>query len=341
MRPCVGCNGCDDAKADVIVTALRFESHTERRPARPAIVRPAAAAPHTRDVAVFAPLRSGSRGIEIRIGAARQARVIPVAAPFEGVAVHVVEAPRIGRVTTDRRGAIQRRPRLAAVVRLALEVGLLAAERVAKRRRRGRSGAARVFPLRLGRQTEFPIAGKLAAPSTALGESTAEVFRLREVDVADREIIAGRQFLRQRTRQRAGDALPEPLRGLVLRHPEAARQRDLDLIFAGSPLGLGSRAAHDEAAGRTPAEIDRVHCASLTSRAAAERRLPGPCRPRERGDRRDHAAEERSTRHLAHSIRSNLVRLPLRIAALSASLRNFAFKTRSTVTGQLNGTSVP
>jgi hypothetical protein len=40
-------------------------------------------------------------------------------------------------------------------------------------------------------------------------------------------------------------------------------------------------------------------------------------------------------------MRSSFVRLPLRMASLSASLRNGASRTRSTVTGQLKGTSVP
>src|SRR5262245_41001392 len=43
----------------------------------------------------------------------------------------------------------------------------------------------------------------------------------------------------------------------------------------------------------------------------------------------------------AYVIFSSFIRLPLRIAIWAASLRNDAFKTRSTVTGQLNGTSVP
>ena len=42
-----------------------------------------------------------------------------------------------------------------------------------------------------------------------------------------------------------------------------------------------------------------------------------------------------------YEILKSFIKLPLKIAVLSASLRNFAFSTRSTVTGQLNGTSVP
>ena len=43
----------------------------------------------------------------------------------------------------------------------------------------------------------------------------------------------------------------------------------------------------------------------------------------------------------AYEILRSFIKLPLKIAVLSASLRNFAFSTRSTVTGQLNGTPVP
>ena len=43
----------------------------------------------------------------------------------------------------------------------------------------------------------------------------------------------------------------------------------------------------------------------------------------------------------SYVIRSSFIRLVLRIAVFSVSFRNVALSTRSTVTGQLNGTSVP
>ena len=106
----------------------------------------------------FAAYRSGSV-------AAGQLGVVPVPAPLEGVAVHVVEAPGVGRVAADPGRLAQRRPRLAPVVRLALEVRLLAAERVAERRGRRRPGPAGVLPLGLGRQAELPALRQLARPA--------------------------------------------------------------------------------------------------------------------------------------------------------------------------------
>src|SRR5437763_1929979 len=87
----------DDAKPDVVVTALRFESQPKGRAACPAIVRPGAAAAHARYVARPIFLRRGFGGIQVGIGAAGQLGVVPVAAPLEDVAVHIVQAPRVGR----------------------------------------------------------------------------------------------------------------------------------------------------------------------------------------------------------------------------------------------------
>ena len=97
-------------------------------------------------------------------------------------------------------------------------------------------------------------------------------------------------------------------------------------------------------------------------RAALSRGPPGSPRRGLCPSSRDGGAEGRPARHAALAagseeqpglrqricmtaycqlILSSFIRLPLRIATLSASLRNGALSTRSTVTGQLNGTSVP
>ena len=245
-----------DAKADVVVTPLRLEPQSKGRPARPALVGPAAAPAHPGDVAVFAFRCRGLRGIQVGIGAARQLRVIPVPAPLEGVAVHVVQAPGVGGVAADLGGPIERRPRLGPVVRLALEVRLLAAELVAERGGRRRPGPAGVFPLRFGGQPELPILREVAGLAAELGELLAERLRLGEVDVAHREVVPLGQLRRQLARQLSDDPLPLPLRRLVLAHPEAFGQRHLDLILARAPLGFAGRAAHREPARRAPAELD-------------------------------------------------------------------------------------
>ena len=48
-----------------------------------------------------------SRRMQIGIDAARKPEVVPVAAPLELVAVHVVDAPRIGGIASDRGGPFQ------------------------------------------------------------------------------------------------------------------------------------------------------------------------------------------------------------------------------------------
>src|SRR5206468_11580349 len=117
----------DNSKANVVVATFRLEPQPKHRAAGPALVRPAPAPAHTR----------GRRcKIHIRIDAAGQLGMIPIAAPLEGVAVHVVQPPGIGGVTADFCGPIQRWPRLASVVWLAFEIRLLAAEFVAERRGR-------------------------------------------------------------------------------------------------------------------------------------------------------------------------------------------------------------
>src|SRR5262245_18112644 len=89
--------------------------------------------------------------IEIGIRSAGKLRVVPVAAPLERVAVHVVKPPSIGRIFADLGSLAERWSWLAAVVGLPFEVGLMAAEAVAERRRGRRPSAAGIFPLRFGR----------------------------------------------------------------------------------------------------------------------------------------------------------------------------------------------
>src|SRR5687767_2536848 len=126
--------------------------------------------------------------MQIGVRTSRQPQMVPIAAPFEYVAVHVVESPGIRGIAANSCGTIERRTLLGAVVRLPLEVRQPATERVAKRGRRRRPGPAGVFPLRLGRQPELPIVREGAGLTRALGESLAEGFRLRKVDVAHWEI---------------------------------------------------------------------------------------------------------------------------------------------------------
>src|SRR5438067_3373331 len=89
VMPCSGklwANG-RDAEADVVVPSLRLEPQPEGGAARPAVVRPRPSPPDPRR----------SRGVvEVRVDAAGELRVVPVAAPLKGVAVHVMQAPGVG-----------------------------------------------------------------------------------------------------------------------------------------------------------------------------------------------------------------------------------------------------
>jgi hypothetical protein len=83
---------------------LRLEPLAESRPRSPAVVGPGAAAadPRKGTVPVHRPLRRRQIGIV----AAGQLLVIPIAAPFDDVTVHVVQPPRIGGVTADFGGPL-------------------------------------------------------------------------------------------------------------------------------------------------------------------------------------------------------------------------------------------
>ena len=85
--------GNRDAEADVIRTAVGFEAEPEGGTAEFGFIGPGAAAADTGGTAVAV----GGAGLAVEwIGAAREARVVPIAAPFECVAVHVVQAPGVG-----------------------------------------------------------------------------------------------------------------------------------------------------------------------------------------------------------------------------------------------------
>src|SRR5206468_6285084 len=100
--------------------------------------------------------------------------MVPVAAPLEDVAVHIVQSPCVSGVTADFCGPTERRPRLGSIVRLPFKVRLLAAELVAKCGGRGRPGSTGVFPLRFGRQPELPIHREDAGLSAEFGQFMAK-----------------------------------------------------------------------------------------------------------------------------------------------------------------------
>lgn len=113
----------------MVVSTFRLESNPERCPAEHPVVRPGTAAPGPGNGAVAIHSRGRPRHVQIRIVTAGQRRVVPVPAPFVGVAVHVVQSPGIGRVIADRGRALQGRTVVGpAVVRFTLKIRLCAAE---------------------------------------------------------------------------------------------------------------------------------------------------------------------------------------------------------------------
>src|SRR4051812_17926249 len=117
----------------MVVAPLGLEPQPKCRAAGPALVSPTAASAHAGDGAVLTLRRRLLGGIQVGVGAPGQSLVIPIAAPFVSVAVHVVQPPGICRITADIRRPAERWPGLRAIVRLALEIRLLAAEPIAKR----------------------------------------------------------------------------------------------------------------------------------------------------------------------------------------------------------------
>src|SRR5690348_7658317 len=141
----------------MVVAPLRLEAQSKGRSARPAFICPATAPARARDIPSLIFLCRGLRVMEVRIRATRQPRMIPITAPFEDVAVHIMQAPCIWWITAHFRRHAKRRPGLASVVWFAFEVCLFAAEFVAESSRCGSPRPARIFPLCFRGQPELPI----------------------------------------------------------------------------------------------------------------------------------------------------------------------------------------
>src|SRR5262245_53418709 len=116
----------------MVVAPVRLETQSKGTPAGPAFVCPTTATARPGNVTVLAPGCRLLRVVQVGIDTARQLPVIPIPAPLEGVAMHIVQPPGVRRVTADLRGPVERRSRFAPVVRFAFEVRLLAAELVAE-----------------------------------------------------------------------------------------------------------------------------------------------------------------------------------------------------------------
>src|ERR1051325_6966839 len=100
----------------MVRSPLWLEAEAEGGAAGPPVVAPATASPGTRVGAVAIPIGRAPGVVQIGIDAARESRMIPIAAPLEDVAVHVVDAPRIGRIAADPRWTDQRRPLIRRTV---------------------------------------------------------------------------------------------------------------------------------------------------------------------------------------------------------------------------------
>ena len=260
---------------------LRLEPKPQGRPQVLPLVRPRPAPPDPGDRPVPV-LRGGRlRVVQVGVGAARQFGVIPVAAPLERVAVHVVQPPRVRRVAADLRRLPDRRPLLRPVVRHALEVRLPGAQPVPERRRGRRPRPTGVLPLSLGRQPELPPLRQRTVLLAEFGELGAERLGLGEGHVPHRQVVVLGQLRRRLPRQPAHHPLPLPLRRLVLGRPEPLGQRHLDLLLVRPVVRLGLGAAHPERPGRAPAQLDP---GDLLLR-------PGLVRGTHEGDERQHGEE--------------------------------------------------
>src|SRR4030081_933735 len=129
-----------DTEADVIRAPLGLEALPEGRAGGTTVVGPGAAPARPGEGAV--PVGRSHHGGKIRISAAGQLQVKPIAAPLDNIAMHVMQTPWVGGIAADLGGAIEGRPFLGSVIRLALEICLLAAQLIAERRGGLRSRAA-------------------------------------------------------------------------------------------------------------------------------------------------------------------------------------------------------
>src|SRR5882672_4731828 len=105
--------------------------------------------------------------------------MIPIAAPLELVAVHVVQSPGVGRITAGLGGSLQRRSGVRPVrdhIGLARKIRLLAIQRCTERSCGRGSRPAGVFPLRFRRNSELPLRRQVTRRVRQLGQLTAEPF---------------------------------------------------------------------------------------------------------------------------------------------------------------------
>src|ERR1051325_6266431 len=248
----------DDTKANVVCSAGRLITKTQGGSTEFAFVSPGATAAHAREGAVT--VRDSLYCAQIGIETTRQPGVIPILAPFEDVAMHIVQAPGVGGVASDRSGAVQQRPRLGAVVWfLPVEVCLGTAECLAEGSGGGGARAAGIFPLGFGGKPDLPGLRQFAGGVALGGQGSAKVFRFGEVDPDHGEIIT--LTFRLLERECTDDSFPLSLRDLVFAHPESPGKSDFNLRLVGTVVGFGGWAAHQESARRTPAEFDAAHCA--------------------------------------------------------------------------------
>src|SRR5438105_3512472 len=134
------------------IDVLVARRHTEAigGPAKTADVVTGAAAHHAQ--------RADGRTLGIKARAALVVvALIVIGAPFPDVAVHVIEAERIGRVGADLGGALQVGSALRhAVGIVAVKIRFSRGNGHAARERHGQSRAAGVFPLGFGGQAVSP-----------------------------------------------------------------------------------------------------------------------------------------------------------------------------------------
>src|SRR5262249_25663314 len=125
------------------------------------------------DRALLRPLRIGRWAAPVIVAA------VPVGAPLPDVAVHVMQAQRVGVVDAD----------LAGVAEMVAEVGPPGGDAVAEREPRVLSVAttpAGVLPLRLGRQAVEPMLLRLVVQ---FGQLRQELLGVVPRDLLDGEVV--------------------------------------------------------------------------------------------------------------------------------------------------------
>jgi len=186
--------------------------------------------------------------------------MVPIPAPLEDVAVHVVNTPGIGRVTAYFRCPVQHRAPGGVIEGETAEIGLVMTERIAI----GCGGVsprpAGIFPLGFGGQSKLLVFGELSRLMKVFRQGLAKAFGLGVADPVHGILVSQAP---ERSgffvRKAAHGGNPLSLGNFKLSDPETLGEGDPDLKLIRASAGLLFGTSHDKVSGRAPSKPDAVY----------------------------------------------------------------------------------